>query len=64
VWQVNNKIVIKTGSQQGDVYAFGIIMQELIQLSGPYGATSLTSKEIINKIRKPPPLLRPSVSKV
>lgn len=60
---VENKIIIKTGSQQGDVYAFGIIMQELIQLTAPFGSTSLTSEEIINKIKKPPPLLRPSVSK-
>ena len=52
-----------TGSQPGDVYSFSIIMQEIILRGAPFCMLELTHQEIINKIRKPPPLLRPSVSK-
>lgn len=47
----------------GDVYSFGIVMQELILRGAPFCMTELTSEEIIAKIRKTPPLFRPSVSK-
>jgi len=60
---LNKDVVIKTGSQMGDVYSFGIIMQEVILRGAPYCMTDLTAEEIIAKLRKSPPLFRPSVSK-
>uniref|UniRef100_A0A499FT77 Guanylate cyclase n=1 Tax=Anopheles arabiensis TaxID=7173 RepID=A0A499FT77_ANOAR len=53
----------KAGTQPADVYAFGIIMQEVVVRGEPYCMLSLTPDEIIAKIKKPPPLIRPSVSK-
>ncbi|XP_055549129.1 uncharacterized protein LOC129732346 [Wyeomyia smithii] len=53
----------KYGSQAADVYAFGIIMQEVVVRGEPYCMLSLSPEEIIAKIKKPPPLIRPSVSK-
>ena len=60
---VDHGMIITTGSQLGDIYAFGIIMQEVILRGAPFCMTELTSKEIIAKIKKSPPLFRPSVSK-
>ena len=51
------------GTQMGDVYSFGIIMQEVVVRGEPYCMLSLSAEEIIAKIKKPPPLIRPSVSK-
>uniref|UniRef100_A0A1A9W1L4 Guanylate cyclase n=1 Tax=Glossina brevipalpis TaxID=37001 RepID=A0A1A9W1L4_9MUSC len=51
------------GTQAGDVYSFGIIMQEVVVRGEPYCMLSLSADEIIVKIKKPPPLIRPSVSK-
>ncbi len=59
----NTKGLPKSGTQPGDVYSFGIIMQEVVVRGEPYCMLSLTPDEIISKIKKPPPLIRPSVSK-
>lgn len=53
----------KCGTQPADVYSFGIIMQEVVVRGEPYCMLSLSPDEIIAKIKKPPPLIRPSVSK-
>ncbi|EAT34808.1 AAEL012988-PA [Aedes aegypti] len=53
----------KGGTQAADVYAFGIIMQEVVVRGEPFCMLSLSPEEIIAKIKKPPPLIRPSVSK-
>lgn len=53
----------KSGTQAADVYSFGIIMQEVVVRGEPYCMLSLSPEEIIAKIKKPPPLIRPSVSK-
>ncbi|XP_064638369.1 retinal guanylyl cyclase 2-like [Lineus longissimus] len=50
------------GSQKGDVYSFGIILQEVIMRGMPFCMLDLEPEEIIRKVRKPPPLCRPSVS--
>ncbi|XP_073819053.1 uncharacterized protein isoform X2 [Musca autumnalis] len=50
-------------TQAADVYSFGIIMQEVVVRGEPYCMLSLSAEEIIAKIKKPPPLIRPSVSK-
>jgi guanylate cyclase 2F len=76
----NDVATVITSSSAGDVYSFGIIMQEVILRGPPYCMLDLTPQglnkkknfsfelfvvyvEIIAKIKKPPPLLRPSVSK-
>ncbi|KAI5693971.1 hypothetical protein M8J75_008848 [Diaphorina citri] len=51
------------GSQPGDVYSFGIIIQEVVVRGEPFCMLSLTPEDIIEKLKKPPPLIRPSVSK-
>ncbi|XP_065164768.1 retinal guanylyl cyclase 2 isoform X3 [Atheta coriaria] len=53
----------KTGTPSGDVYSFGIIMQEVVVRGEPFCMLALTPEEIIAKVKKPPPLIRPSVSK-
>ncbi|XP_045761584.1 retinal guanylyl cyclase 1-like isoform X2 [Maniola jurtina] len=50
------------GTQAGDVFSFGIIMQEVIVRGEPYCMLSLSPEEIVEKLRRPPPLVRPSVS--
>lgn len=59
----NSKNYPKCGTQLGDVYSFGIIMQEVVVRGEPYCMLSLSPEEIITKIKRPPPLIRPSVSK-
>ena len=51
------------GTQSGDVYSFAIIMQEVVVRGEPYCMVGLSPEEIIEKVQKPPPLIRPSVSK-
>ncbi|XP_053981020.1 uncharacterized protein LOC128877602 isoform X2 [Hylaeus volcanicus] len=53
----------KKGTQAGDVYSFGIIMQEVVVRGEPFCMLALTPEDIIEKVMKPPPLIRPSVSK-
>ncbi|XP_045509036.1 uncharacterized protein LOC123704653 isoform X2 [Colias croceus] len=50
------------GTQAGDVFSFAIIMQEVIVRGEPYCMLALTPEEIIEKLCRPPPLIRPSVS--
>ncbi|XP_038209410.1 guanylate cyclase D [Zerene cesonia] len=50
------------GTQAGDVFSFSIIMQEVIVRGEPYCMLALTPEEIIEKLCRPPPLIRPSVS--
>lgn len=48
------------GSQKGDVYSFGIILYELHGRQGPFGETSLTHQEILDKVALPTdPVYRP-----
>ncbi|KAJ8956891.1 hypothetical protein NQ318_014308 [Aromia moschata] len=53
----------KKGTQSGDVYSFGIILQEVVVRGEPFCMLALTPEEIIEKVKRPPPLIRPSVSK-
>uniref|UniRef100_A0A6P7HGL0 Guanylate cyclase n=2 Tax=Diabrotica virgifera virgifera TaxID=50390 RepID=A0A6P7HGL0_DIAVI len=53
----------KRGTQPGDVYSFGIILQEVVVRGEPFCMLALTPEEIIEKVKRPPPLIRPSVSK-
>uniref|UniRef100_A0A673CFY3 Guanylate cyclase n=1 Tax=Sphaeramia orbicularis TaxID=375764 RepID=A0A673CFY3_9TELE len=52
----------KRGTFYGDVYSFAIVVQEVISRSAPYCMLDMPPKEIIGKIRDPPPLCRPTVS--
>ena len=60
---IRDQVVLSIGSQTGDIYSFGIIMQEVIVGGAPFCMLGLSDEEIVNKVRKPPPLCRPSVSK-
>ncbi|XP_064455640.1 retinal guanylyl cyclase 2-like [Ornithodoros turicata] len=55
--------LLRRGTQAGDVYSFAIIMQEVLLRGDPYCMILLTPEEIIEKLKHPPPLIRPSVSK-
>ncbi|MEQ2300715.1 Retinal guanylyl cyclase 2 [Ameca splendens] len=52
----------RKGTFSGDVYSFSIIVQEIISRSSPFCMLDMPPKEIINKIKEPPPLCRPIVS--
>ncbi|XP_053908691.1 retinal guanylyl cyclase 1 isoform X2 [Cuculus canorus] len=52
----------RRGSQRGDVFGIGIIMQEVVCRSAPYCMLGLPPHEIIEKVARPPPLCRPAVS--
>ncbi|KAM9718223.1 retinal guanylyl cyclase 2 isoform 1-T1 [Menidia menidia] len=50
------------GTLPGDVYSFAIIMQEVVIRGPPFCMMDQSDAEIIEKVRKPPPLCRPVVS--
>ncbi|XP_067435924.1 retinal guanylyl cyclase 2 isoform X1 [Thunnus thynnus] len=50
------------GTLPGDVYSFAIIMQEVVIRGPPFCMLDLSATDIIEKLRKPPPLCRPVVS--
>ncbi|XP_034034510.1 retinal guanylyl cyclase 1 [Thalassophryne amazonica] len=52
----------RRGTFFGDVYSFAIIVQEVISRSAPFCMLDMHPKEIISKVREPPPLCRPIVS--
>jgi len=53
---------LNKGSQKGDVYSFAIIMQEIILRAKPFcHIKHLTTKQIIHKLKNPPPIIRPEV---
>ncbi|XP_026742826.1 receptor-type guanylate cyclase Gyc76C-like isoform X2 [Trichoplusia ni] len=41
------------GTQKGDVYAFGIILYEIIARRGPFGFTGTEPKDIIERLKRP-----------
>ncbi|KAF4113111.1 hypothetical protein G5714_005656 [Onychostoma macrolepis] len=52
----------KKGTYAADVYSFAIIMQEVISRCAPFCMLDMPPEEIIEKVRSPPPLCRPTVS--
>ncbi|XP_024921353.1 retinal guanylyl cyclase 1 [Cynoglossus semilaevis] len=52
----------RRGSFYGDIYSFAIIVQEVITRSSPFCMLDMPPKEIISKVKEPPPLCRPTVS--
>ncbi|CAG5123867.1 unnamed protein product, partial [Candidula unifasciata] len=54
--------LLQRGTEKGDIYAVSIIFQEVALRTEPYSTTGLTPEEIVRKLKKPPPLIRPSVT--
>ncbi|XP_073822176.1 guanylyl cyclase at 32E [Musca autumnalis] len=56
------------GTQKGDVYAFGIVLYEIIGRKGPWGTTSYSHEEIVAFVKQPELLhhgiFRPSLSQL
>ncbi|XP_017326963.1 retinal guanylyl cyclase 2 isoform X1 [Ictalurus punctatus] len=50
------------GSLAGDTYSFSIIMQEVVVRGPPFCMLEQSAQEIVQKVKKPPPLCRPTVS--
>ncbi|XP_072029839.1 speract receptor-like [Amphiura filiformis] len=53
------------GTQKGDVYAFGIILYEIVLRTGPYGNCPLEAEEIIERVKTPKDItvpFRPNVN--
>uniref|UniRef100_A0A8C7MIL6 Guanylate cyclase n=1 Tax=Oncorhynchus kisutch TaxID=8019 RepID=A0A8C7MIL6_ONCKI len=59
---LRNSKLMKRGTFQGDVYSFAIIMQEVIARCAPFCMLDMPPKEILSKLKSPPPLCRPTVS--
>ncbi|XP_019742856.1 retinal guanylyl cyclase 2 isoform X2 [Hippocampus comes] len=51
----------RKGTYKGDVYSFSIILQEVVVRGPPYCMLGLPPEEIIRKVKKPPPMCRPTV---
>ncbi|XP_076370837.1 retinal guanylyl cyclase 2-like [Tachypleus tridentatus] len=60
---LRDETLLRKGSQVGDIYSFSIVMQEVIVRGEPYSMLHLSPEELIEKLKRPPPLIRPSVSK-
>uniref|UniRef100_A0A665UT70 Guanylate cyclase n=1 Tax=Echeneis naucrates TaxID=173247 RepID=A0A665UT70_ECHNA len=52
----------RKGTSKGDVYSFSIILQEVVVRGPPYCMLGLPPEEIIRKVKKPPPMCRPTVA--
>ncbi|KAK5858345.1 hypothetical protein PBY51_002491 [Eleginops maclovinus] len=59
---LRNPTLRKRGTFSGDVYSFSIIGQEVISRSAPFCMLDMPPKEIISKLKEPPPLCRPVIS--
>ncbi|KAM4627243.1 retinal guanylyl cyclase 2 [Polymixia lowei] len=54
--------ISRKGTNKGDVYSFAIILQEVVVRGPPYCMLGLPPEEIIRKVKKPPPMCRPTVA--
>ncbi|KAL0973346.1 hypothetical protein UPYG_G00202270 [Umbra pygmaea] len=54
--------ISRKGTYKGDVYSFAIILQEVVVRGPPYCMLGLSPAEIIRKVKKPPPMCRPTVA--
>ncbi|KAK3910945.1 Receptor-type guanylate cyclase Gyc76C [Frankliniella fusca] len=43
------------GTQKGDIYAFAIILYEILGRHGPFGIHNMEPKEIVDLVKNPPP---------
>ncbi|KAK3854129.1 hypothetical protein Pcinc_039373 [Petrolisthes cinctipes] len=60
---LRDESLMQKGTQSGDIFSFAIIMQEVVVRGAPYCMIQLTTQEILARLKKPPPMIRPSVSK-
>ncbi|XP_050723096.1 uncharacterized protein LOC127001905 isoform X2 [Eriocheir sinensis] len=60
---LRDESLMAKGTQAADVFSLAIIMQEVVVRGAPYCMVQLTTQEIIARLKKPPPMIRPSVSK-
>ncbi|XP_045130310.1 uncharacterized protein LOC123515600 isoform X2 [Portunus trituberculatus] len=60
---LRDESLMAKGTQAGDVFSLAIIMQEVVVRGAPYCMVQLSHQEIIARLKKPPPMIRPSVSK-
>ncbi|XP_076311255.1 retinal guanylyl cyclase 1-like [Tachypleus tridentatus] len=60
---LRDETLLRRGTQTGDVYSFSIVMQEVVVRGQPYCMLHSSAEELIEKLKRPPPLIRPSVSK-
>ncbi|KAL4631438.1 retinal guanylyl cyclase 2-like [Arapaima gigas] len=59
---LRDPVLERKGTFKGDVYSFSIILQEVITRNTPFCMLDMPAEEIIQKVRSPPPLCRPTVS--
>uniref|UniRef100_A0A8C4IWW1 Guanylate cyclase n=1 Tax=Dicentrarchus labrax TaxID=13489 RepID=A0A8C4IWW1_DICLA len=59
---LRNSSLRKRGTFHADVYSFSIVSQEVVARSSPFCMLDMPAKEIISKVRDPPPLCRPVLS--
>ncbi|XP_078512369.1 retinal guanylyl cyclase 2-like [Lissotriton helveticus] len=59
---LRDQSLARRGTFKGDVYSFAIILQEVVVRGPPYCMSGLGVEEIIRKVKKPPPLCRPTVA--
>uniref|UniRef100_A0A8C9T8U2 Guanylate cyclase n=1 Tax=Scleropages formosus TaxID=113540 RepID=A0A8C9T8U2_SCLFO len=59
---LRNPALERKGTFKGDVFSFSIILQEVITRNSPFCMLDMPAEEIIQKLRSPPPLCRPTVS--
>ncbi|XP_063288388.1 retinal guanylyl cyclase 2-like isoform X1 [Pelobates fuscus] len=59
---LRDQTLARRGTFKGDVYSFAIILQEVVVRGPPYCMSGLSAEEIIRKVKKPPPLCRPTVA--
>ncbi|XP_069060000.1 retinal guanylyl cyclase 2-like isoform X2 [Pleurodeles waltl] len=59
---LRDQSLARRGTFKGDIYSFAIILQEVVVRGPPYCMSGLAAEEIIRKVKKPPPLCRPTVA--
>ncbi|XP_069748609.1 retinal guanylyl cyclase 2 [Narcine bancroftii] len=59
---LRNPDLSRKATMKGDTYSFAIILQEVVVRGSPYCMLGLSPEEIIKKVKKPPPMCRPTVS--
>nr|XP_037286310.1 guanylate cyclase 32E-like [Rhipicephalus microplus] len=50
---LRNRASPPEGTPRGDVYSFGVVLFEMLARSGPFGKTTLTASEILERVRRP-----------